>query len=295
MQKSKPILTDKQQTPLSSVYGTTVHENIPSPKSQIPEIQEDENISENPNTTTTTTTTTTSTDIPQVAQAPIPSTEISLQEYERQVEENLAQYTRNNMRKSQKTNNDVSLGNETNEPPRDLPVSEPIVFYHPPNLGAHAKVAETVITSVSTSVLEIADKMNIEVKQSQELAQELKKDVKELDTWLNSLPKMSWVNFFKVSATVLTIGAFLWKMGALRSVPYLASNLITAVPMPKLDISKLGNVTPSSVPLPKPETTIQTLMETPLTPFGLVAFTGTLTLAVGSLKVLAWVLRKTPK
>ncbi len=106
---------------------------------------------------------------------------------------------------------------------------------------------------------------------------------------------MSWVNFFKVSATVLTIGVFLWKMGALRSVPYLASNLITAVPMPKLDISKLGNVTPSSVPLPKPETTIQTLMETPLTPFGFVAFTGTLTLAVGSLKVLAWILRKSPK
>ena len=36
-------------------------------------------------------------------------------------------------------------------------------------------------------------------------------------------------------------------------------------------------------------------METPLTPFGLVAFTGTLTLAVGSLKILAWILRKTPK
>jgi len=77
-------------------------------------------------------------------------------------------------------------------------------------------------------------------------------------------------------------------MGALRAIPNFLSNMITIVPSggihPVKEISKEGV-----------SNTLHTMMETPLTPLTIVASIGILTLGIGTLKIIAWILQRSPK
>lgn len=83
--------------------------------------------------------------------------------------------------------------------------------------------------------------------------------------------------------------AFLYKMGTLRMIPDFVSGVINILPTPSIK-----NVT-EDMPKPQTKTTLNIIMESPITPLALITGVGILAISLTTLKALVWALRKMPK
>jgi|SRR5271156_691355 len=156
--------------------------------------------------------------------------------------------------------------------------------------ATEVKLVDATIKSVSASLDTISNALGTEIKKSDELAKEWKKNINSLDIFIKSLS--SWKKTFGWSVCLLTVLAMLWKMGALRSIPNFLGQLTHIVP----DVlSPLTKQSSSDIAKEHVSTTLHTVLDTPLTPLTIVTGVGVLTLGVGLLKTIAWVIQRAPK
>lgn len=175
----------------------------------------------------------------------------------------------------------------------DDQITQPIpTLYTAPILSREALLTDVVFRTFITNINEISDKIGFQINQSIELAQEWVAHIAKLDQYIKSLS--SWKKTLAYSLCLVTIGTFLWRMGALRAIPHFLSNAISIIPMPTPTITSkvINNV---EVPTPNLESTYKAIMETPITPIVLVSSIGAITTVVGIMRVVAWMLRKLPK
>lgn len=89
------------------------------------------------------------------------------------------------------------------------------------------------------------------------------------------------------SAGLLFVAGFLWKMGSIKAIPNFAGFVLNMIPGPS-DIAR-------DTPKPDMDTTLQHIMETPITPFAFVTGMGVLSIGLITLRLTAWALRILPK
>lgn len=179
-------------------------------------------------------------------------------------------------------------GNET------TPAINKEPLYIPPDLSREALMSDVTMRTFVAHIDEISNQLGKEIKKSTELAVEWQSHIKNVDDYIKSLSNIPWKKILTYSACLLTIGAFLYKMAAWRMIPNFVSNVISFIP------SSVSTATPSAnvireVPKPNIENTINTIMQTPLTPITIVTCLGGMTVAMVIVKGLVWVLRKVPK
>lgn len=156
-------------------------------------------------------------------------------------------------------------------------------FYTPLVVSMEVSMTDVVMKSIT-------DSLGKQVNKSDELAKEWKSNISNLDTFIKGLS--AWKRVIGYTACLLTIGAFLWKMGALLAIPNFLSNMIRIVPaiLPSGGIHPVKEISKEGM-----SNTLHTMMETPLTPLTIVASIGILTLGIGTLKIIAWILQRSPK
>lgn len=181
----------------------------------------------------------------------------------------------NNIREFKKyldsnTNTDADAGNATCEPPR---MAEPL--YQPPNLSNEALATNLFMQAFVNHLEELATLLNKEITKSADLAKEWKLHIKALDKYIKSLSKLPWKKIIGYSACFFTIIAFLYKMGTLRIIPDFVSGVINILPTPSIK-----NIT-EDLPKPQTETTLNIIMESPITPLALITGVGVLAIYLG--------------
>lgn len=178
--------------------------------------------------------------------------------------------------------------NELSDEPR-----EQIPYYKAPDLSVEALLTDTVVKVATAHLDEISTRLGANIQKSTELANEWKLHISALDSYIKTLSTLPFKKTLKYTACLLTIGAFLWKMGALRAIPDFLSSALSLISTPTLSTTHVTN----SINIPKPniESTLKVIMETPMTPFAIVTGVGVLTVGLGLLKATLWVLRKAPK
>jgi hypothetical protein len=100
----------------------------------------------------------------------------------------------------------------------------------------------------------ITDSLGKQVNKSDDLAKEWKSNISNLDTFIKGLS--AWKRVIGYTACLLTIGAFLWKMGA---IPNFLSNIISIVPaiLPSGGIHPVKEISKEAM-----SNTLHTMMET---------------------------------
>jgi hypothetical protein len=114
--------------------------------------------------------------------------------------------------------------------------------YTPIVVSMEVSMTDVVMKSITANVESIADSLGKQVNKSDELAKEWKSNISNLDTFIKGLS--TWKRVIGYTACLLTIGAFLWKMGALRAIPNFLSNMINIVPaiLPSGDIHPVKEI-----------------------------------------------------
>lgn len=165
-------------------------------------------------------------------------------------------------------------------------------FYQPTPLSFEALKIDAAMKGAVASFEEITDLLGIVIKKDEELVNTWKDIIKKYDDFIISLSDVNWKKIIGYSAGLLLISSFLWKMGAMRAIPNFASSLINFIPAPPtLNVTNIAKDTPK----PQIDTTLQHIMETPITPFAIVTGMGVLSLGLCALRITAWALRKLPK
>lgn len=182
-----------------------------------------------------------------------------------------------------------SLHSEGNLTTAALPEYAPL--YLAPNISIETFLTNAAYRTFVANVETVSEKLNIEITKSTELAHEWKTHIYALDTYIKSLVGLSWKKTLTYSACIFAILTFLWKMGAYRMIPNFASNILAT------NIPGAGKSFVQSTDLPAPniKATINAIMETPLTPIGVVFGVGTISIGFGILHTIAFILRKLPK
>ena len=98
-------------------------------------------------------------------------------------------------------------------------------LYKPVDLSQEALLTNTFMMSTVSSLNTIKDSLHLQIESNVELGQDWKKHIHVLDEYIKSLKSMPWKKALKYSACILTVGAFLWKMGAMRSISQFASSI----------------------------------------------------------------------
>jgi hypothetical protein len=184
---------------------------------------------------------------------------------------------------------------ELNDPANQScePARKPEPLFVPPILNKETLLADVIVKTVTCEINEIGERLGKEVKKSNELALEWKQHILALDQYIKSLSGLPWKKLLTYSACTLTVLMFLYKMGIMRMIPNFMSNVISIIPLPKMDTTSSTPIIETVKEMPKPS--IRDLLDTPLTPVGIVTGIGVATVTVGSLKLILWVLRKVPK
>lgn len=177
-------------------------------------------------------------------------------------------------------------------------------LYVAPIINKEVLLADMTLKTIAGELEVIDEKLNLQINKSEELAQDWNHHIIALDKYIESLKKIPWKKVLSYSACILAIIGFLWKMGMLRSIPSFGSNvanlLIDAGKFTgKNKISNTDLLPPVSIPttsqsLPNMDN-FKTFMESPITPIVFVSAVGVIAICLGALKIIVWVLRKTPK
>lgn len=194
------------------------------------------------------------------------------------------------LQQGEKTTSSIT-DSESNQ--QDTVFPEKQQFYIPPIINKEVLLADLTVKTISGNLDEVNDRLNLQIKKSEELAKEWTEQIKKLEAYTESLKTIQWKKMLTYSICTLTVLAFLWKMVSLRSIPNFLGNLGGFL----LDSSTSGNVSDYNIPspsnIPKPSMdSIKLFMESPITPVAFVASVGSVTLVVGTLKLIVWVLRK---
>jgi hypothetical protein len=152
-------------------------------------------------------------------------------------------------------------------------------------------MTNTVVRATVAHIEEISTRLGANIQKSTELAEEWKQHISALDSYIKSLSTLPWKKILKYTACLLTIGAFLWKMGALRAI---LNSLTLSSALSLLPTRKFTTASEMNMPKPYIETTLKVMMETLLTPLAIVTGVGILSIGFGLLKITLWALRKAP-
>lgn len=177
--------------------------------------------------------------------------------------------------------------NETYE--TEIPMK---TYYTPLNLSPEILMTDTVLKSSVAHLDEIGMRIGVQMQKSTELASEWNTHIQSLDKYIKSIAVLPWRKTLTYSACFVGLFAFLWKMGALRKLPDFLSSVLACAPTMSTASPVINEV---NIPKPDIEYTLKAFMESPLTPLTLVSGVGVLTIGLGSLKLILWVLRKVPK
>jgi hypothetical protein len=157
-------------------------------------------------------------------------------------------------------------------------------------LTTQAKLTDLAMKSMVASIDTIAESLGKQITKSNELTKAWKAHIANLDTFISKLS--SWKRLLGSAACLITIGLFIWKMGGMRAIPDFLTNMIGVVPGIVQEATSKTTKETSKEGL---NLTIDTIMETPLTPITIVTGVGLLTIGIGMLKIIAWAIRKAPK
>lgn len=162
---------------------------------------------------------------------------------------------------------------------------EPLVME---SYGKEIMVTDVVCKTFVANMEELGQNLGKDIEKSATLAVEWKEQIKATDTYIKSLKGLPWKRLMTWSSCLLLLGGFLWKMGMMRALPDFAGSFLNVIP--KLTPSNISSV--KEIPKPSATNIVETLAHTPLTPIGIVAGVGVITVSLGILKGLVWVFRK---
>jgi hypothetical protein len=151
-----------------------------------------------------------------------------------------------------------------------------------------AQGTDLAMKGIINHIEELGNKTNIKIEKSQELTQLWKDYIHSLDAYIKS---KNLSKYLKWAACITTIGLFVFKMGLARKIPEFFFSALSNISIPSAQT--MGNHLQSAGSHVKPnESTLNALMETPLTPLMILTGVGGLTITMGILKATLWVLRK---
>jgi hypothetical protein len=153
-----------------------------------------------------------------------------------------------------------------------------------------AKLTDVALKSMIASADTILQASGKQVTRSKELTEIWKAHITKLDTYISKLS--SWKRTLGYGACLVTVGLFIWKIGAMRAIPDFLTNMIGIVPSLA---QEAGCKTAKETSKEGFNHTFDTIMETPLTPIAIVTGVGLLTVGIAMLKIVAWALRRAPK
>lgn len=98
-------------------------------------------------------------------------------------------------------------------------------FYRGPIITREAFYTDVALKGIVANLDEINERLNVQIKKSEELGQEWNQHISNLDKYIANLRSIPWKNILTYSACIFAILGFLWKMGMLRSIPSFAGNV----------------------------------------------------------------------
>jgi hypothetical protein len=153
-----------------------------------------------------------------------------------------------------------------------------------------AQLTDVAMKSLIASAATIAQAWGKQIPRCNVLTEIWKAHITKLDTYISKLS--SWKRTIGYGACLVTVGLFIWKMGAMRAIPDFLTNMIGIVPSLA---QEAGSKTAKDTSKEGLNQIFETIMETPLTFITIVTGVGLFTVGIAVLKVVAWALRRGPK
>lgn len=135
----------------------------------------------------------------------------------------------------------------------------------------------------------ISTRLGIQIEKNAELATKWETIKVKLDNYIKSLEGVNYKKAFTYVGCGIAIAYFVYQMGIYRKLPDFLISIASHIPLPNLK----GN----DVPVPKPtiESTLNNVMDAPLTPLTIVTGIGSIVTLLGIVKISLWVIRKLKK
>lgn len=163
-----------------------------------------------------------------------------------------------------------------------------------PNLSHESFFADTAYREVVKQVDELGLALGKDLEKSQELADDWRKHIIALDAYIKSLQGLPWRRILSYSACFLLVGAFIWKMGALRVLPDFLGTAIKLIPTTGMSSTTMQE-TVAELPKPSVTSTINAITESPVAVFGIVIGVSMGVICLGFMKITILALKRLPK